>query len=127
VIAETADRVAVMYAGRIVEEGTLDQIFYDPRHPYTWGLLGSLTRLDRPASGRLPQIKGQPPSLLRPPEGCHFRDRCPHAFERCTEVPPLEVRSAEAGHRDRCWLDPERKKSLRVVDGDRIGLEEPAA
>jgi oligopeptide/dipeptide ABC transporter ATP-binding protein len=124
VIAEAADRVAVMYAGRIVEQGTLDQVFYDPRHPYTWGLLGSLTRLDRPASERLPQIKGQPPSLLHPPEGCHFRDRCPHEFERCTEVPALEVRGAEAGHSDRCWLDPEKKKALRIVDGDRIGLEE---
>jgi peptide/nickel transport system ATP-binding protein/oligopeptide transport system ATP-binding protein len=127
VVAEVADRVAVMYAGRIVEQGTLDQLFYDPRHPYTWGLLGSLTRLDRPAGGRLPQIKGQPPSLLRPPEGCHFRDRCPHAFERCTEVPALEVRGADPGHSDRCWLEPEQKKALRVVDGDRIGLEEPAA
>ena len=75
----------VMYAGRIVEEGTLDEIFYDPQHPYTWGLLGSLTRLDRPRPRRLPQIRGQPPSLLALPEGCHFRPRCPHAFDRCTE------------------------------------------
>ena len=127
VVAEVADRVAVMYAGRIVEQGSLDQVFYDPRHPYTWGLLGSVTRLDLPADERLPQIKGQPPSLLHPPGGCHFRDRCPHAFERCSEVPPLEVRGADPGHEDRCWLDPEQKKALRVVEGDRIGLEEPAA
>jgi oligopeptide/dipeptide ABC transporter ATP-binding protein len=127
VVAQTADRVAVMYAGRIVEQGSLDQVFYDPRHPYTWGLLGSLTRLDRPAEDRLPQIEGQPPSLLHPPQGCHFRARCPHAFERCLEVPPLEVRGAESGHEDRCWLDTEKKKALRVVEDDRIGLEEPAA
>ncbi|HSE46128.1 MAG TPA: ABC transporter ATP-binding protein, partial [Gemmatimonadales bacterium] len=87
VIAEVADQVNVMYAGRIVEAGTLDQIFYDPQHPYTWGLLGSLARPDRPRVHRLSQITGQPPSLLAPPQGCHFRPRCPHAFDRCTEVP----------------------------------------
>jgi oligopeptide/dipeptide ABC transporter ATP-binding protein len=126
VIAETADRVAVMYAGRIVEKGTVGEIFYDPQHPYTWGLLGSLTRLDRPRPRRLPQIPGAPPSLLAPPEGCHFRPRCPHAFDRCTEVPVLEARLPEApAHLDRCWLEPERKRGLREVEG-RIGLEAPA-
>jgi len=123
VIAETADRVAVMYAGRIVEEGTVEEIFYDPQHPYTWGLLGSLTRLDRPRPRRLAQIPGAPPSLLAPPEGCHFRPRCPHAFDRCTEVPELEARLPEApDHHDRCWLEVERKRELRQVEG-RIGLE----
>jgi oligopeptide/dipeptide ABC transporter ATP-binding protein len=127
VVADIADRLIVMYAGRVVETGTLDQIFYDPQHPYTWGLLGSLTRLDRPRAHRLSQIKGMPPSLLSPPEGCHFRPRCPHAFERCTEIPALEVRGGERGHQDRCWLDPDKKEALRVVEGD-IGLEEvPAA
>jgi oligopeptide/dipeptide ABC transporter ATP-binding protein len=124
VVAEVADRVLVMYAGRVVEEGTLEQIFYDPQHPYTWGLLGSLTRLDRPRTEFLTQIRGQPPSLLAAPEGCHFRPRCPHAFGRCTEVPPLEVRGGEEGHTDRCWLEPRQKRELRVVDG-RIGLEPP--
>jgi oligopeptide/dipeptide ABC transporter ATP-binding protein len=127
VIAETADRVLVMYAGRIVEQGTLDEIFYDPQHPYTWGLLGSLTRLDQPPPRRLPQIRGLPPSLLAPPEGCHFRPRCPHAFSECKKVPALKARLPGApGHLDRCWLTPEQKKTLRVVEG-RIGLEEPAA
>jgi peptide/nickel transport system ATP-binding protein len=126
VIAEIADHVNVMYAGRIVEAGTLDQIFYDPQHPYTWGLLGSLARPDRARVARLSQISGQPPSLLAPPQGCHFRPRCPHAFDRCTQVPKLEVRGGEAGHADRCWLSPEQKRALRVVDG-RIGLEVPAA
>ena len=127
VVARIADRVLVMYAGRVVEEGTLDEIFYDPQHPYTWGLLGSLTRLDRPRPRRLPQIPGTPPSPLSLPRGCAFRPRCPHAFGRCTEPPGLEARLPDApGHRDRCWLPPEQKRELRQVEG-RIGLEEPAA
>jgi peptide/nickel transport system ATP-binding protein len=125
VVAEVADRVLVMYAGQIVEEGSLDQIFYDPQHPYTWGLMGSLTRLDQPPPDRLPQISGAPPSLLAPPKGCRFRPRCPHAFEKCSEPPDLEVRvPKEAGHGDRCWLGPKDKRKLREVEG-RIGLEAP--
>jgi peptide/nickel transport system ATP-binding protein len=122
VVADIADRIVVMYAGRVVEQGTLDEIFYDPQHPYTWGLLGSITRIDRDRSQRLPAIPGLPPSLLRPPQGCHFRPRCPHAFERCTEVPDLAARLSDApAHLDRCWLEPERKRKLRQV-GDQIGL-----
>jgi oligopeptide/dipeptide ABC transporter ATP-binding protein len=121
VVAEVADRVAVMYAGRVVEEGTLDQLFYDPQHPYTWGLLGSLTRLGQPAADRLSQIPGAPPSLLDLPGGCPFRPRCPHEFGRCAELPALEPRAGENGHRDSCWLPPERKRELRQADG-RIGL-----
>jgi len=126
VVAEVADRVMVMYAGRVVEEGTLDEIFYDPQHPYTWGLLGSLTRLDRPRPARLPQISGAPPSLLAPPTGCAFRPRCPHEFGKCAELPALEARLADApSHCDRCWLSPERKREKRQVAGQ-IGLEAPA-
>ncbi len=122
VVAEIADRVAVMYGGRIVEQGTLDELFYDPQHPYTWGLLGSITRLDRDKPGRLPAIAGLPPSLLAPPRGCHFRPRCPHEFDKCVERPELEVRDpAQPDHCDRCWLPLEEKRRLRVVDGD-IGL-----
>jgi peptide/nickel transport system ATP-binding protein len=126
VVAEVADRVLVMYAGRVVEQGTLEEIFYDPQHPYTWGLLGSLTRLDRPRSERLRQIAGAPPSLLDLPRGCSFRPRCPHAFDRCVELPGLDAHLPEASaHRDRCWLEPERKRELRLVEGE-IGLEAPA-
>jgi peptide/nickel transport system ATP-binding protein len=122
VVADIADRVLVMYAGRVVEQGTLDEIFYDPQHPYTWGLLGSVTRMDREPPHRLPAIPGQPPSLLNAPQGCHFRPRCPHAFDRCTEVPPLEARVPEApGHVDRCWLEVPEKRKRREVEG-RIGL-----
>jgi oligopeptide/dipeptide ABC transporter ATP-binding protein len=126
VVAEVADRVLVMYAGKVVEEGTLDEIFYDPQHPYTWGLLGSLTRIDRPRPHRLPQIAGSPPSLMDLPEGCPFRPRCPHEFAKCTEYPGLESRLADApDHDDRCWLTPEQKREKRVVEGQ-IGLEAPA-
>jgi peptide/nickel transport system ATP-binding protein len=123
VVADIADRIVVMYAGRVVEQGTLEELFYDPQHPYTWGLLGSITRVDSDRSKRLPAIPGLPPSLLRPPRGCHFRPRCPHAFEPCTEVPALEARlSASPGHLDRCWLTVEEKHRRREVDG-RIGLQ----
>jgi peptide/nickel transport system ATP-binding protein/oligopeptide transport system ATP-binding protein len=122
VVADIADRIIVMYAGRVVEQGTLDELFYDPQHPYTWGLLGSITRVDRDRAERLPAIPGLPPSLLAPPEGCHFRPRCPHAFGRCIEVPALRGRLSEAAeHLDRCWLEPEQKRTLRQVD-DQIGL-----
>ncbi len=97
-----------MYAGRVVEQGTLDEIFYDPQHPYTWGLLGSLTRLDRPRPQRLPQIAGAPPSLLDLPEGCAVPAPLPARVRQMrASCPALEARLAEApGHRDRCWLDP---------------------
>jgi oligopeptide/dipeptide ABC transporter ATP-binding protein len=126
VVAEVADRVLVMYAGRVVEEGTLDEIFYDPQHPYTWGLLGSLTRLDRPRPKRLPQISGVPPSLLALPDGCSFRPRCPHEFAKCTALPELSERVTDSSrHCDRCWLSPEQKREKREVAGQ-IGLEAPA-
>jgi peptide/nickel transport system ATP-binding protein len=123
VVADIADRIAVMYAGRIVEQGTLDQIFYDPQHPYTWGLLGSITRVDRPRPERLPAIAGLPPSLADRPDGCHFRPRCPHEFAECSKVPPLEARlDGQADHRDRCWLSVDEKRSRREVLPGEIGL-----
>ncbi|MGC9220973.1 MAG: ABC transporter ATP-binding protein [Solirubrobacteraceae bacterium] len=122
VVADIADRVVVMYSGRVVEQGTLDELFYDPQHPYTWGLLGSITRVDRDRATKLPAIAGMPPSLLQPPVGCHFRPRCPHAHDKCTEVPSLVARVPDnATHLDRCWLDVEDKRRLRMVDGQ-IGL-----
>ncbi len=123
VVADIADRVAVMYAGRIVEEGTLDEIFYDPQHPYTWGLLGSITRVDKPRPERLPAIAGLPPSLANRPEGCHFRPRCPHEFAECVKVPPLEARvGGQPDHRDRCWMSVEEKRTKREVAPGEIGL-----
>ena len=127
VVADIADRIAVMYSGRIVEEGTLDEIFYDPQHPYTWGLLGSIARVDRPRPERLPAIPGMPPSLANRPDGCHFRPRCPHEFSKCSEIPPLESRVDAPGHRDRCWLTPDEKRERRQVAPGQIGLEAKSA
>ena len=125
VVADIADRVVVMYSGRVVEHGTLDELFYDPQHPYTWGLLGSITRVDRDRSTRLPAIAGSPPSLRATPKGCHFKPRCPHAFDKCDQVPALDSRISDVpGHVDRCWLTPETKRQRRVVDGE-IGLAAP--
>jgi peptide/nickel transport system ATP-binding protein len=121
VVAEVADRVVVMYAGRVVEEAALRPVFTDPMHPYTWGLLGSVPRVDQDRPARLPTISGAPPSLLDPPPGCHFHPRCPHRFEPCDSViPELEDRVG-VGHADRCHLSVEDKRRLRVVDGA-IGL-----
>ena len=122
VIAGMADRVVVMYAGRVLEGGTLSEIFYDPFHPYTWGLLGSVPRVDQARPGRLPTIPGSPPSLLHPPTGCHFSPRCPWRHEACTAAPALGANDPQApDHVDRCWLDLATKRERRLV-GDAIGL-----
>ena len=113
VVAEMADRVVVMYGGQIVEDATLDEIFYNPQHPYTWGLLGSIARLDEPRPERLTQIAGQPPSLLNPPTGCRFAARCKYVFDKCTQPPALEARLGDDAHLDRCWLTPAEKLESR--------------
>jgi oligopeptide/dipeptide ABC transporter ATP-binding protein len=111
-----------MYAGRVVERGTKREVFYDPQMPYTWGLLGSIPRLDRPKPEQLHSIRGLPPSLIQLPRGCKFRPRCPHAFDRCLEEPELRASVDERGHLDRCWLAVEEKRSLRedtIAGGER--------
>jgi peptide/nickel transport system ATP-binding protein len=109
VVAETADEVVVMYAARVAEKGTVDEIFNRPHHPYTWGLLGSLPRLDTETE-RLVQIPGQPPSLLNPPRGCRFHPRCPYVMEVCkNEEPQLKPVSSEPHHVQACWLDEPTK------------------
>jgi oligopeptide/dipeptide ABC transporter ATP-binding protein len=113
VVADVADEIIVMYAGRVVEHAPKRQLFYDPQMPYTWGLLGSIPRLDRPKAERLHSIEGTPPSLINVPRGCKFRPRCPHAFEKCWEEPPLENRVEDPGHLDRCWLSVDEKRDLR--------------
>jgi oligopeptide/dipeptide ABC transporter ATP-binding protein len=113
VVAEVADEIIVMYAGRVVERGSKRDIFYDPQHPYTWGLLGSIPRLDRPKPKKLHSISGMPPSLINLPQGCKFRPRCPHAFEKCEQEPELESHVEERKHLDRCWLSVDDKRRLR--------------
>jgi peptide/nickel transport system ATP-binding protein len=118
VVAQIAETVAVMYAGKIVEQGVVDDVFASPQHPYTWGLLGSIPRLDRPKPGRLPTIRGLPPSLIDLPIGCSFAPRCDHAHEACLVPPALLARSG-GRHLDRCVLSPEQKAVLRVTDTER--------
>jgi oligopeptide/dipeptide ABC transporter ATP-binding protein len=113
VVADIADEIVVMYAGRVVERAPTRELFYDPQMPYTWGLLGSIPRLDRPKPDRLHSIKGSPPSLIQLPQGCKFRPRCPHAFEKCMQEPALENRVEQPGHLDRCWLDVATKRAVR--------------
>jgi oligopeptide/dipeptide ABC transporter ATP-binding protein len=103
VVARYADRVNVMYAGRIIERGTARSLYGHPRHPYTLGLLRSVPRLDEPRRARLAPIEGQPPDLTRLPPGCAFAPRCAFRVERCArEVPPLEP-VGDGGHVSACW------------------------
>ena len=105
VVAEIADDIAVMYAGRIVERGSTEQIFGAPQHPYTWGLLKSIPRLDTPRGEELVPIAGRPPSLINRPSGCHFHPRCPYVQEPHTRVDPrLEPISSGESHAVACLL-----------------------
>ncbi|MFL5915828.1 MAG: ABC transporter ATP-binding protein [Gaiellaceae bacterium] len=112
VVAELSNEVLVMYGGRVVEEANVDDLFAKPEMPYTWGLLGSLPRLDV-VSDRLEQIPGQPPSLLHPPQGCAFNPRCPYVFDRCrTELPELRPSPVGVEHRFRCHLGEEDRTRI---------------
>jgi oligopeptide/dipeptide ABC transporter ATP-binding protein len=122
IVSQIADRVLVMYGGRIIEDAPVDGLFDDPQHPYTWGLLGSAPSAGRGRRSRLPAIAGSPPSLLHPPAGCHFGPRCPHSSDPCGQTPDLRSRLPERpDHLDRCWLEADDKRRLREVDGQ-IGL-----
>jgi peptide/nickel transport system ATP-binding protein len=105
VIAGTAQRVVVMYAGKVVEEAPVGALFANPRHPYTRGLIRSIPRIDPAATQKrqLEAIPGVVPSLIEPPPGCRFAPRCPHAEARCTAATP-ELREAAPGHRVACVL-----------------------
>jgi peptide/nickel transport system ATP-binding protein len=110
VVAEVADEVLVMYAANVVEQAEVHNLFNQPQHPYTWGLMGSLPRLEADVE-RLVQIPGQPPSLLRPPAGCRFHPRCPYVMEVCkTTVPELKPTQRDAAHLEKCHLDEETKE-----------------
>jgi oligopeptide/dipeptide ABC transporter ATP-binding protein len=109
IVARYADRVNVMYAGKIIESGSAQDIYHDPRHPYTLALLRSVPRMDQPRRARLNPVQGQPPDLSRLDVGCAFRPRCSFAVARCdNEIPPL-MAAGDDGHRAACW------ESSRVV------------
>jgi oligopeptide transport system ATP-binding protein len=116
VVADIAQRVVVMYAGKVVEQGTIDDVFYNPQHPYTWGLLRSVPRLDSNKDEELVPIEGTPPDLFAPPKGCAFAARCPYAMEVCLEQDP-ETTKVNQGHSAACWLlHPNAPKVERPVE-----------
>ena len=118
VVADVCDRVLVMYAGQVVETGSVEDIFYRPQHPYTQGLLDSVPRMDRPADDELHSIPGNPPNMMDLGSGCHFRDRCSKAMDVCKDDPPLQV--AQDGRLSRCFIAIENAgmdNSERVASG----------
>ncbi|GAB2838687.1 ABC transporter ATP-binding protein [Actinocorallia aurea] len=116
VVAELSDRIMVMYGGRSIEQGTVEELFHAPQHPYTWGLLGSMPRLDRARTDRLMPVKGSPPSLINLPSGCAFNPRCAHMLgdgSPCTTVrPELVTTAAHASHRVACHLTPDQRLDI---------------
>jgi peptide/nickel transport system ATP-binding protein len=123
VVAEIADDVLVMYAAKVVEQANVHDLFNRPQHPYTWGLMGSLPRLDADVE-RLTQIPGQPPSLLRPPSGCRFHPRCPYVMNVCKEtVPELVPTQRDQEHLQACHLDEETKEreAARLIETTMAG------
>jgi peptide/nickel transport system ATP-binding protein len=115
VVAETCDSVVVMYGGQCVEQGQIDDIFYQPEMPYTWGLLASMPRMDRTRQSRLDPIPGQPPSLIRVPKGCVFNPRCQYkehvSGDRCITEHP-ELLPTEPGHGVRCHIEPAKRREI---------------
>ena len=106
VVADMADEIIVMYAGKIVEKGSNEEIFYNPRHPYTWALMNSVPRLDLDNKEQLVTIEGTIPDMIHPPKGCAFCSRCPYAMNICAEYSP-ETIELKGGHQVACWLtDP---------------------
>lgn len=125
VVAEMADRVVVMYAGKVVEQGSAAQIFEDPHHPYTAGLLASIPRSTLSRHEPLPAIPGAVPSLLQTPAGCRFHPRCPHAWDLCrAQEPPLV--EVHGGHQTRCWLHASAPPESPGPGGAAVTGEQPA-
>lgn len=117
VVANMADRIYVMYAGQIVEHGDADAIFYNPKHPYTVGLLNSVPRLDCKVQGKLNSIPGTPPDLIAPPEGCAFAARCPYAMKICTRRQPEYMDFEEPGHYAACWRNHPACQEVQAKKG----------
>lgn len=132
VVAGMTDRVVVMYAGKVVEEAPTDDLFANPRHPYTLGLLASVPRLDEERHATLKTIEGAPPDLLKPPPGCPFMPRCAFARSICRTMPPLEPLAGHSAHRKACWVDvtnpqeqayAERRRQARM-EAVQVALDE---
>jgi oligopeptide/dipeptide ABC transporter ATP-binding protein len=123
VVAQIADEVMVMYAGRSVEQGETDDIFYDSQMPYTWSLLRSLPRLDAAGESRLLPIKGQPPSLIFLPEGCNFSGRCPFVKDECYRTDPA-LEEKKPGHHAACILSHEELEEKKSEFDRDLGIEE---
>ncbi|MCX5194233.1 ABC transporter ATP-binding protein [Streptomyces sp. NBC_00249] len=115
VVAEMADEILVMYGGRCVERGTAEKVFYGPRHPYTWGLLGSMPRIDRDQTERLIPVKGSPPSLINIPSGCAFNPRCPYADVPkggITRTQRPELTEDDSRHWSACHMSQEERTRI---------------
>ena len=120
VIAETAETVLVMYAGRVMELGPASELFSAPQNPYTWGLLGSMPTIERRLE-KLVAIEGSPPSMVNVPRGCAFNPRCPYRFAPCTTDLP-ELQEIPGGHLDRCHLSPQSKREIWAATvAERLG------
>jgi oligopeptide transport system ATP-binding protein len=119
VVAGMADRVIVMYAGKVAETGPTDEIFANPRHPYTLGLLASVPRLDEVRTSSLRTIEGAPPDLLKPPPGCPFMPRCAFARNICRTMPPLDPVAGNAAHFKACWMDVTDPKQQAYAEARR--------
>ena len=113
VVSDICDSISVMYAGTIVESGSSDQIFYEPRHPYTWGLLASVPKIDTDEHQRLIPIEGNPVDLINPPKGCPFAPRCKHCMKICIDQAPPQCQVGE-GHMAACWLPVKEAREEEV-------------
>ncbi len=123
VVADVCSRICVMYGGLIMEEGTSEEIFYEPMHPYTMGLLKSIPRMDEESENqRLIPIPGSPPDMIKPPVGCPFAARCPYTMKICMEKMP-EYTVTETGHRAVCWLNHKDAPEVQVDTGVKRGVK----
>jgi peptide/nickel transport system ATP-binding protein len=119
VVAEIADRLLVMYAGRCIERGASEKVFESPQHPYTWGLLGSMPRIDREQTDRLVPVKGSPPSLINVPSGCAFHPRCPYAdipADNITRTERPELKAAGGDHFSACHMTREQREKIWIEE-----------
>ncbi|MYL56488.1 ATP-binding cassette domain-containing protein [Virgibacillus halodenitrificans] len=119
VVANMAHRVAVMYGGKMIETGNVDELFFSPKHPYTWGLLSSIPKMES-TKERLIAIEGSPPNLSNPPRGCPFAPRCPHVMRICVEHMPEAFKTSES-QETACWILDERSPKVEIPETASLG------